>query len=286
MGKGLVETPAGSGIYKVSAANIDSVSVDPKANYAGDIRVEITAQSQEQGNAVAGKETADSSVQTLVINVLPDADAAELKLRRIASLEDEPIALKSYITLTELDDTQDGSESLFLRISGLPDGAELYLDGQLLTPVNGVYEVVYDALDKLVLQPVAESNLDFSIQVEGVVKDIVWVTDEQGNRVQKEDEYVTQQQTLEIALKGVADEPDFTTDGGQWQPITDQGISGLETTIKENGKVVLDFDVVSGEAAKAPNDHSETLSMVVSNIPDGVRIFDASGKEQTLTYVA
>ncbi|WP_208161068.1 M10 family metallopeptidase C-terminal domain-containing protein [Shewanella algae] len=285
MGKGLVETPAGSGIYKVSAANIDSVSVDPKANYAGDIRVEITAQSQEQGNAVAGKETADSSVQTLVINVLPDADAAELKLRRIASLEDEPIALKSYITLTELDDTQDGSESLFLRISGLPDGAELYLDGQLLTPVNGVYEVAYDALDKLVLQPVAESNLDFSIQVEGVVKDIVWVTDEQGNRVQKEDEYVTQQQTLEIALKGVADEPDFTTDGGQWQPITDQGISGLETTIKENGKVVLDFDVVSGEAAKAPNDHSETLSMVVSNIPDGVRIFDASGKEQTLTYV-
>ncbi|WP_345843390.1 M10 family metallopeptidase C-terminal domain-containing protein [Shewanella algae] len=285
MGKGLVETPAGSGIYKVSTANIDSVSVDPKANYAGDIRVEITAQSQEQGNAVAGKETADSSVQTLVINVLPDADAAELKLRRIASLEDEPIALKSYITLTELDDTQDGSESLFLRISGLPDGAELYLDGQLLTPVNGVYEVAYDALDKLVLQPVAESNLDFSIQVEGVVKDIVWVTDEQGNRVQKEDEYVTQQQTLEIALKGVADEPDFTTDGGQWQPITDQGISGLETTIKENGKVVLDFEVVSGEAAKAPNDHSETLSMVVSNIPDGVRIFDASGKEQTLTYV-
>ncbi|WP_049788995.1 T1SS-143 repeat domain-containing protein [Photobacterium profundum] len=281
VGTGLVETSPNSGIYKVVAADIGSVQVDPANNFSGDIKLDVWAQSQEKDNG----DTADSEVKEIIINVNPDADNATLKVKRVESDEDEKIDLKHHITFTSLDDNLDTSESLFLRISGLPTAAVLLVGGHALTAVNGVYEIPYEDLDTLQLKPTPESNVDFMIKVEGVIKDTATVTNPDGTTTTDVvNEFVTGEQTIEVDLTGVADAPDFDFNNSSWTELTD-GRTGLETTIDEDGSAVFDFSVISGEHALAPTDNSETLSLVISNIPEGVKIFDAKGHEQALVYV-
>ncbi|WP_245903529.1 DUF5801 repeats-in-toxin domain-containing protein [Photobacterium indicum] len=282
VGDNLVETPTGSGIYKVAAADIGSVQVDPADNFSGDIKLDVYAQSEERDN----QNTADSVHKEIIINVNPDADDATMKVKRIESDEDELISLKDHIYLTPQDDNADGSEKLFVRISGLPTGAILFLDGQALVPdADGKYEVAYDDIDKLQLQPTPESNVDFTIKVEGVIKDTATVTNPDGTTTTDVvNEFVTGEQTIEVDLTGVADKPDFDFNNSSWTELTD-GRTGLETTIDEDSSAVFDFSVMSGEYALAPTDNSETLSLVISNIPEGVKIFDANGNEQSLVYV-
>ncbi|MGF1683229.1 retention module-containing protein [Photobacterium minamisatsumaniensis] len=286
IGDGITETEPGSGIFEVPVGSIDSIELDPAPNFSGDIRLNLTGQSRERGNFVPEFETAETTVE-LLVNVLPVADDAQLKVRRVDSLEDEAIALAPLIDLIELDDTDDdfGVETLYVRISELPVGAVLEQDGAVLQPdENGVYEILFDELDQVQLIPVPESNVDFNIKVEGVVKDVVDITLEDGTVETVEDVLVTPAQFIEVALTGVVDEPDFIVDGTDWTPLPD-GQSGLEITIDEDTDATLDFTLVSGEFANAPLDESETLTFVISNIPEGAQIFDAAGNEQTLVFV-
>ncbi|WP_237716190.1 DUF5801 repeats-in-toxin domain-containing protein [Moritella dasanensis] len=285
VGDNLVETSIGSGIYKVAAADIGSVQVDPADNFSGDIKLDVYAQSEERDN----KDTADSVHKEIIINVNPDADEATIKVKRIESDEDVLINLKDHIFLTPQDDNTDNSEILFVRISGLPTGAILLLGGDIQNKVDGedYYEVAYDAIDGLQLKPTPESNVDFTFTVEGVVKDTGTVTQPDGTTTNVVNAFVTGSQTIEVDLTGVADKPSFELDTSTWTPLLDDRI-GLETTISEDGEAKFDFGVMSGEIAKIPDgitDTSETLSLVISNIPEGVKIFDANGNVQALVYV-
>ncbi|MCM0148668.1 retention module-containing protein [Photobacterium galatheae] len=284
VGEGLIAQP--DGFFLVPLSAIDTVAVDPADNFSGDIRLELIAQSRETLNPLSGAETAQSVEQAVVINVLPVADDAQLKVTRVESLEDEPIPLSDHITLTELDDTADdfGTETLFIRISDLPEGAVLLQNGTPLTPdANGVYEFAYTDIGDIQLQPVPESNVDFTMTVEGVVRDSVEITLADGSTSTVTDERVIPAKVIEVTLTGVADEPDFAIGGTDWTLLPD-GTPGVETTINEDDEAVLDFRVVSGELVLAPTDTSETVSMVISNIPAGTQIFDASGNPQALVY--
>ncbi|PSU35614.1 retention module-containing protein [Photobacterium lutimaris] len=285
IGEGIIEVAPG--VFEVPVTAVDTIDIDPIDNFSGDIRLNLTAQSTELGHFVPGSETAQITEEILV-NVLPVADDAQLKISRVESLEDEPITLAPLIELTELDDLDDdfGVETLFVRISELPDGALLSQNGTVLTPGgDGVYEILYEELDQVVLIPVPESNVDFQIKVEGVVKDVVDITLEDGTVETVEDVLVTPAQFIEVALTGVVDEPEFELGGSNWTEIVGSEVPGIETTVDEDTDAVLDFSLVSGELANAPLDDSETLSFVVSNIPEGTQIFDAEGNQQTLVFV-
>ncbi|MGF1735098.1 retention module-containing protein [Photobacterium satsumensis] len=285
IGEGIFEVEPG--VFEVPISAIDIIEIDPIDNFSGDIRLTLTAQSTELGHFVPGSETAQISEEILV-NVLPVADDAQLKVSRVESLEDDPIALAPLIELIELDDLDDdfGVETLFVRISELPDGAQLSQNGTVLTPDgDGVYEILYEELDQVELIPVPESNVDFQIKVEGVVKDVVDITLEDGTVETVEDVLVTPAQFIEVALTGVVDEPEFELGGSNWTEIVGSEVPGIETTVDEDTDAVLDFSLVSGEFANAPLDESETLTFVVSNIPEGTQIFDAEGNQQTLVFV-
>ncbi|MGR5063757.1 retention module-containing protein [Photobacterium sp. DNB22_13_2] len=285
IGEGIIEVAPG--VFEVPVTAVDTIEIDPIDNFSGDIRLNLTAQSTELGHFVPGSETAQITEEILV-NVLPVADDAQLKVSRVESLEDEFIALAPLIELTELDDLDDdfGVETLFVRISELPDGALLSQNGVTLTPdADGVYEILYEELDQVVLIPVPESNVDFQFKAEGVVKDVVDITLEDGTVETVEDVLVTPEQFIEVALTGVVDEPEFELGGSNWTEIIGSEIPGIETTVDEDTDAVLDFSLVSGEFANAPLDESETLTFVVSNIPEGTQIFDAEGNEQTLVFV-
>ncbi|OAN13702.1 hypothetical protein A3K86_14105 [Photobacterium jeanii] len=288
VGNGLVEIAPNQ--WRVSAANVGSIAVNPNDNYSGDIRLTAVAQSEER--AVFQVQNADSVAIDLVVNVLPVADSAVLKVTRIESNEDERIALGNSISLSLTEDT-DGSETRFVLISNLPVASKVFVDDVEQTPnADGKFEIPIDQLPLLTFQPTPESNLDFELTIEGKVVDTAIITDSDGNTQVMEDVFLTPATQLEVALTGVADEPDFLVaddpdgnlDPGDWQKL-ENGL-GVETLILEDGTATLNFAIVSGEdALKQPDDNSETLTLVISNIPAGVQIFDATGNPQTLTFV-
>ncbi|WP_297481844.1 Ig-like domain-containing protein [uncultured Photobacterium sp.] len=285
-GQLLTETSPGSGIYKVTANQMAAVEVNPVDNFSGDIKLTIQAQSKENSNFVDGHQFADSAEKTVIINVSPDADDGVLKVTRVEANEDQRIDLSTHISLVSLDDNTDNSEHLFLQISALPEGAVLYVNDQLLTPnADGVYEIAYQDLNGLSLQPPLDSNVDFSITVNGVVRDVAQVTDANGQVTTETSEKVIGPQTIDVALTGVVDHPEIVSENPDWTPL-DNSRDGLQTTIKEDGEAKFDFKVVSGEHTNADGktDGSETLSMVISGIPKGTEIYDSQGNLQTLVY--
>ncbi|WP_454009625.1 retention module-containing protein [Aeromonas sp. Marseille-Q7275] len=275
---GKVLTPDANGLVTVSAGEINKVTVVPGKDYSGDIKLVVTPVSTEKTPVVTGQETALGDPIELVINVNPQADDAKLTVRDIQGKEDNLLDLGSKIVLAHLGDTTDGSEQMFVRISGLPAGATLWLGGVAVTPdANGYYEVPYARIGELKLEPPKDSNVDFDLGIQGVVKDTATLTDANGQTHTVVSEKVTGSQSLHVDLVGVVDEPHFNLDSTDWS----QDGKGYVTTIGEDGKAPLDFKLASGETT---GDGSETLNLVLEGLPEGAKVFDGNGKELTLTF--
>lgn len=275
---GKVLTPDANGLYTVSAGDINKITVVPGKDYSGDIKLVVTPVSTEKTPVVTGKETALGDPIDLIINVNPQADDAKLTVRDIQGKEDSLLDLGSKIALAHLGDTADGSEQMFVRISGLPAGATLWLGGVAVTlDANGYYEVPYARIGELKLEPPKDSNVDFDLNIQGVVKDTATLTDANGQTHTVVNEKVTGSQGLHVDLVGVVDEPHFNLDSTGWS----QDGKGYTTTIGEDGKAPLDFKLTSGETT---SDGSETLNLVMEGLPEGAKVFDGNGKELTLTF--
>ncbi|MGS3143854.1 retention module-containing protein [Aeromonas sanarellii] len=278
---GKVLQPGSNGLYTVAGGDINKVTVVPGKDYGGDIRLIVTPVSTEKSPVVSGQNKALGDPLDLVINVNPQADDAKLTVREIQGKEDTLIDLGSKIGIAHLGDTADGSESLFVRISGLPAGASLLLGGVAVTlDANGYYEVPYDRINDLKLQPPKNSNVDFDLTIKGGVKDTAILTDANGQTHTVVNEKETGSQSLHVDLVGVVDEPHFDLNTSDW---TQDG-NGYSITIQEDGRAPLDFKLTSGEWTDTPLDHSETLNLVLEGLPEGARVFDGSGKELTLTF--
>ncbi|WP_234933220.1 retention module-containing protein [Aeromonas veronii] len=275
--------PNGSGIYTVSAGNINKVTVVPAKDFSGDIKLSVTPISTEKNPIAPGQGTAQGDKIELVINVNPVADDAKLTIRDIQGKEDTQLDLGSKISLAHLGDKLDGSEQMFVRISGLPAGATLLLgDVAVAQNAAGYYEIPFDRIGELKLQPPKNSNVDFDLTIKGVVKDTATLTDASGQTHTVVNEKETASQTLHVDLVGVVDRPDFILNGTEW---AHEGIGkGYSITVAEDGQAQLNFKLVSGELAETPLDTSESLNLVLSGLPEGARVFDASGKELTLTF--
>ncbi|GJA53557.1 hypothetical protein KAM348_09800 [Aeromonas caviae] len=278
---GKVLTPGANGLYTVAGGDINKVTVVPGKDYSGDIKLIVTPVSTEKTPVVTGKETALGDPLEVIVNVNPLADDAKLTVREIQGKEDTLIDLGSKIGLAHLGDTTDGSEQLFVRISGLPAGATLLLGGVAVNlDANGYYEVPYDRINDLKLLPPKNSNVDFDLTIKGVVKDTAILTDASGQTHTVVNEKETGSQSLHVDLVGVVDEPHFDLNTTDW---TQDG-NGYSITIQEDGRAPLDFKLTSGEWTDTPLDHSETLNLVLEGLPEGAKVFDGSGKELTLTF--
>ncbi|MCD9538330.1 retention module-containing protein [Photobacterium carnosum] len=265
----------------VSSSDVANVHIIPKANFSGDIKVDVQAFSSEKGKYVE-KYRADSDIKELTINVLPIADEGSLSTSHIESTEDKPIALVDGIHLFESVD-QDKSEHRFVQLSDLPKGFKLLLDGHVVAMDNGKYEIAYDQLHRLTLSPKDDISGDFKITVTGIIKDIAHITVD-GKTEEKTDSIEFGKKSLDINIKGDPDTPviDPDTTGG-WESVDND--KGICTVINENGKTSLNINVSSGEDhhEHAP-DKSETLSVVLSDIPEGVTFETAAGQDLPLVY--
>ncbi|HAU4928676.1 retention module-containing protein [Aeromonas hydrophila] len=278
---GKVLTPGANGLYTVAGGDINKVTVIPAKDFSGDIKLSVTPISTEQNPIAPGQGTAQGDRIELVINVNPLADDAKLTVRDIQGKEDTLLDLGSKIGLAHLGDTTDGSEQLFVRISGLPAGATLLLRGVAVSQnAAGYYEVPFERINELKLLPPKNSNVDFDLTIKGVVKDSATLTDANGQTHIVVNEKETGSQTIHVDLVGVVDQPHFEPGNTGWEA---EG-TGYAITVGEDGRAPLNFTLTSGEWVDTPHDTSESLNVVLQGLPEGARVFDASGKELTLTF--
>ncbi|MGF1803418.1 cadherin-like domain-containing protein, partial [Vibrio gigantis] len=315
---GTVLTPV-NGVYVIASADINSTVVNPIDNFSGQIEFKATAITEEtlnpyddSANGGVDKTTARSVEQNIIIDVTADADPGKFSVSRIKINEDnidnpdyigpldnkDAFTLDEVITMTGSVDT-DGSEELFVRISNITEGAVLSSTDSNVTidtvTVNGIVyqEVAYADLAKIEVIPAEHSNVDFTFDVTGVVKDTANLST--GAQV---DEEILGTKTVNVEVKGVADVPYGGTDGTAWTAITDGTTSGVQTTIQEsqNGDsfAELDFTVLSGERrpdptavdqTPLPDDGSESITVILSGIPDGVILEDGDGTVIDLNFV-
>ncbi|EKF9370289.1 retention module-containing protein [Vibrio cholerae] len=297
------KTDANGTYYEVPANKIAQVQVDPADNFAGQIKLDVTAITKESTNYVAGKQTAQSETKEIVIDVAPEADRGSFTVNRISIFEDnasnqnavdpsvehDPLLLSEVISMTGSSDA-DGSEALFVRLSDFTDtGATLVWLGSGPSPItvgtypNGetYYEIPQSALSQVEVLPTKHSNENFSFVVEGIVKDTVNLSTGQVQDIES-----LGSKTVNVTVKGVADLPniDFISGNTQWQSFNDGTHQGVITTVAEDSLVDLNFSIISGEIADSPTDSSETISVLLSNIPDGVKLFDSDGSHVDLVF--
>ncbi|HHF3032673.1 TPA: retention module-containing protein [Vibrio diabolicus] len=298
--------PQTGGVYLVDASRIGDVQIDPIDNFSGEIKIDVTAITTENNNPLLGKETARSETETIIIDVNPIADPGSFTVNRINVFEDnartqdtvnpvtdhDPLQLSEVITMKPSADL-DGSEALFVRISDFSiDGVTLvWLDSANPSQIVEVtdssgnvlyYEVPESELANVEVLPPLHSNDDFTFNVEGIVKDTASLSSGVA-----EDMLSLGSKTVIVGVKGVADIPfiELNDKSGIWHEFNDGNVRGIETNIDENGKVELGFSVISGELPDNPNDHSESVTVLLSNIPAGVEVFDSDGASVDLTFV-
>ncbi|XNH20904.1 retention module-containing protein [Vibrio cyclitrophicus] len=314
---GNVLTLTTDGVYEIAAEDINSTVVNPIDNFSGQIEFKAIAVTKETlnpyedtANGGANDKTQARSVeQNIIIDVTADADPGKFSVSRIKINEDniddpdyigpldnkDAFTLDEVITMTGSVDT-DGSEELFVRISNITEGAVLYFVGTttVVPTVNGTnyQEIAYSDLANVEVVPTKHSNVDFTFDVTGVVKD----TANLSTNPQQVDEEILGTKTVNVEVKGVADVPYGGTNGTDWISITDGTASGVQTTIQEsqNGDsfAELDFTVLSGERkpddlADSPliGDGSEAITVILSGIPDGVILEDGDGTVIDLNFV-
>ncbi|PTO67017.1 retention module-containing protein [Vibrio splendidus] len=314
---GNVLTPV-NGVYIIASADINSTVVNPIDNFSGQIEFKATAITEETLNpyddsangGANDKTTARSVEQSIVIDVTADADPGTFSVSRIQINEDniddpdyvgpldnkDAFTLDEVITMTGSVDS-DSSEELFVRISNVTEGAVLYFLGTTTVvptiTINGVdyQEIAYSDLANVEVVPTKHSNVDFTFDVTGVVKDTANLST--GAQV---DEEILGTKTVNVEVKGVADTPYGGTNGTDWTTFTDGATNGVQTTIEEsqNGDsfALLDFTVLSGERkpddptdSPLTGDGSEAITVILSGIPDGVILEDGDGTVIDLNFV-
>ncbi|MEO9494676.1 MAG: Ig-like domain-containing protein [Vibrio splendidus] len=255
---------------------IDKMEIRADENLAGRFEFEITAIATEAGNTFADPDdkTADI-VNTVVVEISPDADTPHVSVKDYKGLEDEIIFLKNVID-GALTDT-DGSESLSYQIE-VQDGWSI--QGGLFDLIGpNTYLVSAEAIENgvaylLPKEDISSFTEDLFIKVTAVATESTVDSLDPVNITALSDT-----KTINIFLKGVVDEP-IVVDGGNahWEYDSDTKVISNQSVLNEDGLIRLDFVVQTSD-----DDVSEEINILLTNIPDGTLLVDSLGEPVSLT---
>ncbi|MBO6948692.1 MAG: DUF4114 domain-containing protein [Rhodospirillales bacterium] len=229
-------TDNGDGSWTLSPEQLDGLQLQPGQHISGAFDLTVTATTTESANGDTAVVT-----QQIGLNILPDPDAPVVNVTSSLGNEDLEIPLNIDASLVD----QDGSETLSVTISGVPNGA-LLSAGTMVS--EGVWEVDPADLGDLKITPPLNSNEDFNLTVTATA------TESNG-------EFAETSVQIPVSVLGVADAPELVTD---------------TITALENSDIPLNIVAQLGDT-----DGSETLSITIDNIPNGailkVPALDESG---------
>ncbi|WP_168220424.1 Ig-like domain-containing protein [Azospirillum thermophilum] len=214
------------GTWTLTAADLDGLTLTPADGWSGDIALTVTATSTDRGG------DSRSVTAGMAVSVAPLADMPTLSVADATGTEDTLIPLTIAAGLTDLD----GSESLSLTISDVPDG--VVFNKGVKNP-DGTWSITPEQLRDLAFTP----PKDFS----GEITMTVTAISTESNGAQS-----VRAESLTFAITPVTDAPTLAV---------------ADATGAEDHAVALD---ISG--ALTDLDDSETLSFTVAGVPEGASL--------------
>jgi len=226
-------TDNGDGSWTLDANDLDGLTVTPADDSSTDFTLGVSVTTTETS-------TGDTSTTSasLDVTVTGDADTPTLTINAASGDEDTSIDLDITSALTDTD----GSETLSVTISDIPDGAVLMSGGQEITVTNGVAEVDPGQLADLSITPPADYNGSFDLTVTSTA------TEADGDTA-------TTSGTLTVDVAAVDDEV-----AGSTLDVTDAAGN-------EDSAIALNIDVT-----QLDTDGSETVSITISDVPTGAAL--------------
>ncbi len=277
----------------INADQINDVKIFSDKHSAGTFTFTITALSTEKGNEFIDKtnDQTEESQRLITVNIIPEADAPNLSVKNIKGHEDQPIDLSKAI-IGKLADN-DGSESLSYRIK-VQDGWSIKGGDAVEEPAgSGIYIVSAEYIESGQAQ--LHPKTDISSHTEKLTIEVTAISTEAAinglyptsSEIATSSESATK--TIYINLKGTIDRPDITDGGnGHWQYIASStdNTTGFKGTLKgingfvEDKPLPLDFLITTSD-----NDKSEEITILITNLPDGVKFIDIHGNPLNLEIV-
>ncbi len=277
----------------INADQINDVKIFSDKHSAGTFTFTITAITTEKGNEFIDKtnDQTEESQRLITVNIIPEADTPKLSVKNLKGHEDQPIDLSKAI-IGKLADN-DGSESLSYRIK-VQDGWSIQGGDAVEEPAgSGIYVVSAEYIENGQAQ--LHPKADISSHTEKLTIEVTAISTEAAinglyptsSEIATSSESATK--TISINLKGTIDRPDITDGGnGHWQYIASStdNTTGFKGTIKgingfyEDQPLPLDFLITTSD-----NDKSEEITILITNLPDGVKFIDIHGNPLNLEIV-
>lgn len=152
-------TDNGDGTWSLSAGDLNGLTITPAEDSSTDFVLTITATSTEANSGA----TASSSA-TINVSVDGDSDAPIVTVSNVTGDEDTAISLDLSAALKDTD----GSESIAIEISGVPDGATLSAGTD---NGNGTWSLEADDLSNLTMTPPADFYGQIDLTMTATVTD-------------------------------------------------------------------------------------------------------------------
>ena len=233
-------TRNGDGSWTLTPAQLNGLSLTPPANSDVDFTLTVTAVSIESNGSTATK------VVTVPITLNAVSDTPTLKVAAASGNEDTAIALTINPALTDTD----GSETLTITLSGIPDGAVLRNASGTLTVVNGTVTLNPGQLAGLAIKPPANKDDDFTLTITATATD--------GTATP-----ASTSAQLPVTVAPVTDTPTLDV---------------LPATGDEDARIPLSISALLGDT-----DGSETLTITISGIPSGASLTNTAGETLTIS---
>ncbi|WP_262272912.1 Ig-like domain-containing protein [Microvirga yunnanensis] len=151
------------GVWTVSTADLRTgrISIKPPENSDDDFSLTFKATLSDTGN---GKTVSQEVTGTYAIKVLAVTDAPNVAAANVSGKEDQPIALSLSASLADTD----GSETLTVRIYGVPSGASLTKG---VPQSDGSWLVDAKDLSSVSLNPPADFSGTIDLRIEATARE-------------------------------------------------------------------------------------------------------------------
>ena len=214
---------------------------------------------------------AQGSEQTITINVTPSADKPTLGTSNVKGVEDEVVLLNKVLN-GHLTDT-DGSETLNYYIT-VPDGwSVVAIAGSAAQVIfeNGVYKISGADVEAGLVGLLPAANVSSETGIFNFTAQAEAVESLQGAINPDPKTALSDKVDFEVKLAGVADIP-IVTPGGNWTYDESAQVISNTTEQFEDQLIALNM-LISTEDL----DGSESINLLLSNLPDGFIVTDAEG---------
>ncbi len=231
----------GNTTVNVTTWNWSNLSVTPPADNGADFTLTVTSTATE-----AASSDQNTKIDSIVVEVNAVADQPNLTVPSTLAV-DEDTNSAAFTVSSTLNDT-DGSETLAVQVSDIPEGATLTDGFHTFTGSTGntQIDVTSWTLTNLSITPSADSDVDFTLTVTAT-------STESDNGHQS-----TRMDTIDVEVTAVADQPTLT-------------VPSTITVNEDTQSATFSISSLSTDV-----DGSESVAMWIGDLPIGARLTDGT----------